>query len=107
MEDSSGLLLFEKDADGVAWLTLNRPDVLNAVNLAMRDELWSALLAVRDDPEVRVAVIRGAGDRAFSAGADVTEFGTAPPFVEARRAPPSRPGRGTRPRITKSLEGAN
>src|SRR2546421_12281350 len=103
MEDSSGLLLFEKDADGVAWLTLNRPDVLNAVNLAMRDELWSALLAVRDDPEVRVAVIRGAGDRAFSAGADVTEFGTAPSFVEARRARHDRDVWGLMLSITKPL----
>jgi enoyl-CoA hydratase/carnithine racemase len=96
-------LLFEKDADGIAWLTLNRPEVLNAVNLAMRDELWSALLAVRDDPEIRVAVIRGAGDRAFSAGADVTEFGTAPSFVEARRARQDRDVWGLMLSITKPL----
>jgi enoyl-CoA hydratase/carnithine racemase len=80
------LLLFEKGDDGVVWITLNRPDALNAINLAMRDELWSALHAVRDDPDVRVAVLRGAGDRAFCAGADITEFGTAPSLVEARRA---------------------
>ena len=86
MGDASAPLLFEKDDEHVAWLTLNRPDVLNAVNLAMRDELWSALLAVRDDPDIYVAVIRGAGDRAFSAGADISEFGTAPSYVEARRA---------------------
>ena len=79
-------LLYDKTGDGVAWLTLNRPDVLNAMNLAMRDALWSALEAVRDDPDVRVAVFRGAGDRAFSAGADIAEFGTAPSYVEARRA---------------------
>ena len=79
-------LLFEKSADGIAWITLNRPQVLNAVNMAMRDELWSAFQAVRDDPGVRVAVLRGAGDRAFSAGADISEFGTAPSYVEARRA---------------------
>ena len=78
-------LLFEKH-DGIAWLTLNRPAVHNAVNLAMRDELWTALHAVRDDPDVRVAVFRGAGDRAFSAGADISEFGTAPSIVEARAA---------------------
>lgn len=79
-------LLYDKTGDGIAWLTLNRPDVLNAMNLAMRDALWSALEAVRDDPDVRVAVFRGAGDRAFSAGADIGEFGTAPSYVEARRA---------------------
>ena len=79
-------LRYEKDDDGIAWLTLDRPEVLNALNLAMRDALWSALEAVRDDPEVRVAVLRGAGERAFSAGADISEFGTAPSFVESRRA---------------------
>lgn len=79
-------LLFEKFDDGVAWLTLNRPDVLNAANMAMRDELWSVLQAVRDDPDVRCIAFKGAGDRAFSAGADISEFGTAPSIIEARRA---------------------
>lgn len=79
------LVLYDK-VDGVAVLTLNRPAALNAVNLAMRDELWGLLLAVRDDPDVRVAVLRGAGERAFCAGADIKEFGTAPSVVEARRA---------------------
>jgi enoyl-CoA hydratase/carnithine racemase len=83
MSDSP--LLFEK-SDGIAWLTINRPDVLNAMNMAVRDELWSAMLAVRDDPDVRVCVVRGAGERAFSAGADISEFGTAPSYTDARRA---------------------
>ncbi len=78
-------LTYEKQ-DGIAWVTLNRPEVLNAINLRMRDELWEAMLAVRDDPEVRVAIFKGAGERAFSAGADISEFGTAPSYVEARRA---------------------
>lgn len=79
-------LLYEKTAEGIAWVTLNRPRVLNALNTAMRDELWEVLLAVRDDPEVRVAIFRGAGTRAFCSGADVSEFGTAPSYVEAREA---------------------
>ncbi len=83
---SESPLLFAKTGDGVAWLTLNRPRVLNAMNLAMRDEMWLAMAAVRDDPEIRVAVFRGAGERAFSAGADISEFGTAPSYVDARRA---------------------
>ena len=83
---SDGPLLFEKDGTGVAWLTINRPDVLNAMNMAVRDDLWTFLHAVRDDPEIRVAVFQGAGERAFSAGADVTEFGTSPSYVDARRA---------------------
>lgn len=84
--DGESPLLYEKTPEGVAWLTLNRPHVLNAANMAMRDELWTLLHAVRDDPEVRCLVFKGAGDRAFSAGADISEFGTAPSYVEARSA---------------------
>ncbi len=99
-------LLYEKTAGGIARLTLNRPDALNAINMAARDELWTALLAVRDDPDVRVAVIRGAGDRAFSAGADITEFGTAPSFVESRRARQDRDVWGLMLSIMKPLVAA-
>ncbi len=70
----------------IVWLTLNRPERLNALHLQMRDELWTMLRMLQDDPSVRVAVLRGAGDRAFSAGADVTEFGTAPSYMQAREA---------------------
>jgi enoyl-CoA hydratase len=77
-------VLYER-RDGVGWVTLNRPSVLNAVNLQMRDELWSLLDALETDPDVGVVVFRGAGS-AFSSGADISEFGTAPSYVEARRA---------------------
>ena len=83
--DEFQTVIFRKRS-GVAWLTLNRPHVLNAMNMQMRDELWTVMGAIRDDPDTRVVVIKGAGDRAFSAGADVSEFGTAPSFVESRRA---------------------
>ena len=69
----------------VAHIALNRPEVLNAYNVRMRDELFGALEAVRDDPDVRVAVISGAGERAFCAGADLTEFGSAPSQAIARQ----------------------
>ena len=72
--------------DGVAFVTLNRPDVLNALNLAMRDELWAALDAIEADTDVGVVLFRGAGERAFSAGADISEFGTSPSYDAARRA---------------------
>ncbi|MEX2246291.1 MAG: enoyl-CoA hydratase/isomerase family protein [Dehalococcoidia bacterium] len=98
-------LRFEK-AGGVAWITLDRPDALNAIDVAMRDELWSALLAVRDDPDLHVAVFEGAGERAFSAGADITEFGTAPSYVEARRARHDRDVWGLMLSITKPLVAA-
>ena len=96
-------LLFEKADNGVVWLTLNRPHVLNAMNMAVRDEMWGAMTAVRDDPEVRVAVICGAGDRAFSAGADISEFGTAPSYVDARRARQERDVWGAMLACTKPL----
>ncbi len=72
--------------DGIAWVTLNRPDLLNAINMRMRDELWDVVQAVRDDPDVHGVIFKGAGERAFSAGADISEFGTAPSYVESRRA---------------------
>lgn len=78
-------VLYEKADGGIAWVTLNRPDVLNAINMGIRDEMWEIMHAVRDDPDVRAVIFRGVGG-AFSAGADVSEFGTAPAYVEARRA---------------------
>lgn len=78
-------ILAERVGD-VLWLTLNRPARLNAVSMAMRDELWAQLCLLRDDPSIRVCVVHGAGERAFSAGADITEFGTAPSYIESRQA---------------------
>lgn len=95
-------IIFEKD-DGIAWVTLNRPQVLNAINLKMRDELWEAIHAVPDDPEVAVVIFKGAGERAFSAGADISEFGTAPSFIEARRARRERDLWGFMLRLEKPL----
>ncbi len=75
---------FEKQGS-LAHIVLNRPRVLNAYNVQMRDDLYEALLAVRDDPDVRVMLLRGEGDRAFCAGADLTQFGTAPSQAIARQ----------------------
>ena len=69
----------------VAIVTLNRPSVINAFNVQMRDDLYSTLEAARDDPDVRSILITGAGDRGFCAGADLTEFGTAPSQTVARQ----------------------
>jgi enoyl-CoA hydratase/carnithine racemase len=67
----------------VAIVTLDRPERLNAYDVAMRDDLFAVLGAVDDDPDVRAMVLRGAG-RAFSSGGDLTEFGSAPSPVIAR-----------------------
>ncbi|KRR12488.1 enoyl-CoA hydratase [Bradyrhizobium jicamae] len=60
--------------DGVALVTLNRPDKLNALNYALIDRLMTALDAIETDANVRAVILTGAGERAFSAGADIHEF---------------------------------
>jgi len=67
----------------VAIVTLDRPESLNAYDVAMRDDLFAALGAVDEDRDVRVVVLHGAG-RAFSTGGDLREFGSAPSPVVAR-----------------------
>ncbi|MBI4198935.1 MAG: crotonase/enoyl-CoA hydratase family protein [Chloroflexi bacterium] len=63
-------VLYKSDG-GVAWVTLNRPQKLNALNTGLIDDLWSALREAENDEQTRVIVIRGAG-RAFCAGYDLT-----------------------------------
>ncbi len=70
--------------EGAARVTLNRPAVRNALNVRMRDEIYEAFTAVRDDPGVRGVLVDGEGEAAFCAGADLTEFGTAPAQAIAR-----------------------
>ena len=84
MTDS--LVAYDKPFDGVASITLNRPEALNAINMAMRDDLWTFVQAALIDPDVRVLIFRGDGPRAFSAGADISEFGSAPSLHESREA---------------------
>ena len=60
--------------DGVATITLNRPDVHNAMNDLMRRELRSCFESIAEADDVRVVVVTGAGAKAFSAGADIREF---------------------------------
>jgi enoyl-CoA hydratase/carnithine racemase len=69
----SEIVLVEK-GDGIAWITLNRPEALNAISAEMRDALPRAVREADADPSVRVIVLRGAGPRAFCAGADIKEF---------------------------------
>ena len=85
MSDSGGFqtLLFQLRG-AVAHISLNRPQVVNAYNVQMRDDFSEALAAVQLDPDVRTLLITGEG-RGFCAGADLTEFGTAPSQVVARQ----------------------
>jgi enoyl-CoA hydratase/carnithine racemase len=77
-------ILFEK-RESIGYVTLNRPEALNVYNVRMRDELYEILGAIRDDPDLDVVVLKGAGDRAFCAGADLSEFLTAPPPAKSRQ----------------------
>ncbi|MGB9683754.1 MAG: enoyl-CoA hydratase/isomerase family protein, partial [Candidatus Bathyarchaeales archaeon] len=65
--------------ESVPWIILNRPHRLNAFNDVLMEELADALDTAEKDPSVRCVVITGEGDRAFSAGADVTMFPKATP----------------------------
>jgi len=76
---------YAKRDDGIAVLTLNRPASLNAFNMQMRDNVYEVLTAVHDDPDVRGLLVMGAGERAFCAGADLSEFGSAPSQAIARQ----------------------
>src|SRR5262249_46180142 len=81
------VLKVEKN-DGIATVTLNRPDRMNSLTTAMLQALAAALPELADDPAVRVVVLRGAGERAFSAGADLAPPGGGSP---ADRAAPGGP----------------
>ena len=71
-------------SNGVATLTLNRPDRHNAISPEMMVGLADAWIDVRDDPEVRVALLEGAGDKSFCSGADLGRL--IPLFTRAREA---------------------
>jgi enoyl-CoA hydratase/carnithine racemase len=69
----SDLVLFERQG-AVALLTFNRPSKLNALSYGLIDHLMTILDRIEDDANIRAVVLTGAGDRAFSAGADIAEF---------------------------------
>lgn len=70
--------------DGVATVTLNRPEARNALNRTLIRELGDALEALDGNADARVIVLRGAGDRAFCAGADLKGMFHETPILEAR-----------------------
>ena len=79
------MLLVEK-ANGIAVVTLNRPEAMNALSRALRSALHEALTQVDADPEVKVIVLTGAGERAFTAGLDLKELGGDPDGLKAANA---------------------
>jgi enoyl-CoA hydratase len=77
-------LIYERKGS-VAYVTLNRPEALNSYNTQMRDDLVEVLGAIKADRDIRVVILKGAGEKAFCSGADLSEFLTAPPPVFARQ----------------------
>ena len=73
-------LLFEKK-DSVAYVTVNRPKVLNALNMATMEELRAAFHGIKNDPSTRVVILTGAGEKAFIAGADIGELAKQDPVL--------------------------
>lgn len=68
------LVLYEVDADGIALLTINRPDKLNALSVEVMDALDDAFARAETDSAARAVVLTGAGEKAFVAGADIGQF---------------------------------
>lgn len=66
--------LLVEQRDGIATLTLNRAQSHNAINVGMYKEIPVLVGALDKDPEVKVVVVRGAGEKSFASGADITEF---------------------------------
>src|SRR5436305_14063700 len=64
--------------DGIATITINRPERMNAMDAEHYKGLSQAWMRVRDDTAIRVAIITGAGEKSFSAGADLKSFITSP-----------------------------
>jgi enoyl-CoA hydratase len=66
-------ILLEKK-NSIAYVTVNRPKVLNALNMATMEELRTAFTDIKNDPVIRVAILTGSGEKAFIAGADISEL---------------------------------
>ena len=66
--------ILQSVSDGVGVITFNNPDKRNAMSLEMWEGLGSALVELRDNPDVRVVILVGAGDKAFVSGADISQF---------------------------------
>lgn len=73
---SSGPVRYEVE-NGVAWLTIDRPEVRNALSAGVRAGLWAGVRRFNDDDSAAVLVLTGAGDRAFCAGGDLREMADA------------------------------
>ncbi len=86
------LVLLEK-RDGVATITLNRPEAMNALSHDLRSDFFDACSAVATDTDVRAVIVTGAGERAFTAGLDLKELGSSGLGAATDQKPASNPCR--------------
>jgi enoyl-CoA hydratase/carnithine racemase len=87
-------VILDKRANGVAWVTLNRPHVLNALDFATKERLAAIWQELADDAQVRVIVLTGAGGKAFCAGSDIKEISHAGHMVSTDALLNAIPGVG-------------
>jgi len=87
-------ILLEKRRNGVAVITLNRPQVLNALDVPAKERLGAIWQEIADDGAVRVAIIAGAGGRAFCAGSDIKEINRTGRMVTTETLMRALPGVG-------------
>ena len=77
-------LSFEPDPDGIALITINRPEKLNALNRGVISDLEKAFRIAWEDASIKAVILTGAGDKAFVAGADIGELASVD-AIEAER----------------------
>jgi len=71
---STDEILFEVKEGGIAWLTFNRPEARNAMTFGMYEGIADVCRRIESDGSVRVLILRGAGDKAFVSGTDISQF---------------------------------
>lgn len=76
--------ILQETKNSIAYLTINRPDKLNALNAATLTDIMNAFAMVSADPKIRAVILTGAGDKAFAAGADISELAELNP-LEGKR----------------------
>lgn len=81
-------IIYNKDEKGIVTITINRPEVRNALNRAVRTELRQAIEEIQKDQDVRVVIITGAGDKSFISGADISELREITPLMVEERLVP-------------------
>ena len=98
----SAVVLYEK-RDRKAYITLNRPEAMNALNSAVRQGLQEAILDLRDDDHILVGIVTGAGGRAFSAGMDLKQRAQSDQAASPSREVPTADNRWTELGVWKPI----